>query len=379
MLPQELAEFVRKLIRERWPESDSLDYKRELNITTRRDRIELAKDISSFANEIGGTLVYGVPEETNGDAVPTPQSIENCGITIDSDLPERIENILLNSIHPVLPNLFVKTVNLAEIDPKLILLIYHPASWNKPHMVELDRHRRYYRRGNYRTVPMSEREVEAAYASRRSFQIAAEDFFRSADLGEVPSTGPFLRIIVFPQFSLVRRDRMREDAFRTWLRDNPPAERRGDWFPFLDGVRFLSYATGALNGRQFELRLFHNGALSFTADPTMVIGNNKLDLAEVRKIIDLYSFIPASKAFELLGIAGPLTVKVAIHGGVNLEAIFGPQIWFADPIRGPTPLHQDPTAFVEESSTDELLAERERLLARIIDRLASAFGIWRNS
>ena len=60
MTDEELTERVVASINQRLPESDSLDYKALLNIETRDERIELAKDASSFANEFGGTLLYGV-------------------------------------------------------------------------------------------------------------------------------------------------------------------------------------------------------------------------------------------------------------------------------------------------------------------------------
>lgn len=340
MTPDELSDFVRQLIVERWPESDSLDYKEAASTSTRKDRIELAKDISSFANDLGGTLIYGVPQaEENG--VPVPAPLESCGFKIESGMPEKMENILLDTIEPVLPNLFIKLVTLREIEPNSLILVNHPASWNKPHMVEAYKERRYFRRGNFRAVRMSEREVEAAYASRRSYQITAEDFFRTADLGEVPGTGPFLRIIVYPAFTLVRCERMREEDFRTWLNDNPPDGREGNWYPFLDGVRFLSSAEGALNGHQFELRLFHNGALSFTTGIEHLLYGRKLNITDAGKIIDLYSLVPASKAVELLGITGPLIVKFSMMGAAGLKAVIEEKVWFADPVQGPSALYQN--------------------------------------
>ena len=361
-------------IRERSPESDSLDYKAELNITNRQGRIELAKDISSFANELGGTLLYGVAErEENG--VPVPVPIEDCGLEIDPGVPEQVENILLDTIRPVLPDLFVKPVPVQE---KQILLVHHPASWNKPHIVEAYNERRYFRRSNYRAVSMSETEVEAAYASRRSVRIAAEEFFRTADLGNIPPIGRFLRTTVFPTFTLVRRERMREEEFRIWLSGNPPQGRRGDWVPFLDGVRFLSVAGGALYGKQFELRYFHSGAVSFTVDlQVMLADNGALNLASTEKIVDLYVLIPTAKFFELLGIASPLSTKFELRGCCGLEAFIPPTDWYADLVKGPSALSQDPTSFIEESSSDELQGEREKLRGRLGERLFSAFGLWR--
>ena len=264
MSDQELVDWTVGCIKQRAPESDSLDYKSILNLETPAQRIELAKDASSFANEFGGTLLYGVPEVKEND-VPIPVSLEKCGLKIDGRIPETVENILLDSVRPVLPNLFVKPVPLAGTTTH-ILVVHHPASWNKPHMVESYKERRYFRRGNYRAVRMSEVEVEAAYASRRSLRIQAEEFFRTADFGEIPETGQFLRVTIVPVLTLVARETMREREFIEWLRKNPPEGRRGDWVPFLNGVRFMSYATGAFNGLQFEVRLFHNAAFSFTVD-----------------------------------------------------------------------------------------------------------------
>jgi Putative DNA-binding domain len=96
--PEELVNFVRVLINEKWPESDTLDYKAALNYARPKDRIELAKDISSFANEVGGTVIYGVPETT---------VIERCGLELSPGLLETVENILLDGVTPVLPNLFI--------------------------------------------------------------------------------------------------------------------------------------------------------------------------------------------------------------------------------------------------------------------------------
>jgi hypothetical protein len=183
---------------------------------------------------------------------------------------------------------------------------------------------------------------------------------------------------------------MREDAFKQWVDANPPGERRGRWIPFLDGVRFLSYAAGALHGQQFELRLFHNGALSFTTDLTLCLvpespesrqpaSPASINLAATKKVIDIYALALFSKVIELLGIAGPVTIKVELYGAAGLNAIFKAEgrPWFVDPEKGPSPLSLGLTAFQEESDTGEILGHRQQLLSRLVDRLASAFGMWR--
>ena len=379
MTDEELTERIVACINQRLPESDSLDYKTLLNIETRDERIELAKDASSFANELGGTLLYGVPEEkVNG--VPIPMPLGKCGLKLDGRFPERVENILLESVRPVLPNLFVKLVTIPGRDGKQILIVQHPASWNKPHMVEGYQERRYFRRGNYRTVRMSEVEVEAAYASRRSVRVQAEEFFRVAELGEIPSDGSqFLRIIIFPVLALVAREKMREQQFQEWLIKNHPNGRAGDWVPFVDGVRFWSTASGALQGLQFELRLFHNGAISFTIDMTIMKSDKGLiNLARAATIIKKYTLNYAATAFELLGVASPLLFKVELHGAHGLQALEPSETKNPDPLTAGFPLSRNLITYREESSTDELIGQPHEILWRLVARMTETFGIWPN-
>ena len=50
----DLDSWIRYLVDNAEPESTVLDYKQTLNLKTQADRREVAKDITSFANEIGG-------------------------------------------------------------------------------------------------------------------------------------------------------------------------------------------------------------------------------------------------------------------------------------------------------------------------------------
>lgn len=158
MNDDELCDWVKSLIERRAPESSSLDYKAQISIENKTKRIELCKDVSSFANEGGGILLYGVPEmEDNG--VPVPKDLSECGIEIPKDLSMGIENVLTDVVRPLLPELHIRELNLKELAPKSLLIVYHPESWNKPHMVEGYKHARYYRRGNFRAIIMNERQV----------------------------------------------------------------------------------------------------------------------------------------------------------------------------------------------------------------------------
>lgn len=372
MSDEELSAWVRDLITRRAPESHTLDYKQTIKIETRRDKLELAKDVSSFANEGGGIILYGVPEADGGEA-PLPKPLEDCGMTIPAKLPETVENILVETIDPPLPEHHIRVVSLRDDPNGSGLFVYHPASWNRPHMTLYD-DGRYYRRGSFRAVMMKEREVERLYAMRRAAVQATHEFFASSDFGPLPEDAPAIRVAICPRFMLVRREAMRELTFVEWLEGNPPGGRRGGWGPFLDGWRFVAYANGPINGRQFDVRLFHSGAVSSTASMLDLIADGKVRLRAVEQFLNKYALDVGDKAFELLRIAGPVTIRVPLF---NAEGLTADDIdpWRAGP-DGPSALSSH-VVFDEEASASELRFERGAVVHRLQDRFASAFGLWR--
>lgn len=381
MSDSELSDWAESLIKRKAPESSELDYKAEISIQDKNSRIELAKDVSSFANEAGGILLYGVPEKEE-DGIPVPKDLSECGIKIPSNLPIDIENILLDIVAPALPELFIRILNLKEISSRSLLMIYHPESWNQPHMIEGYKTARYYRRGNFKTVVMNERAIEAAYLRRKVAQANTDTFFAMGNFKDIPKDGKFFRSIICPRFPLIRKEEMLEEQFRNWLNVNPPNQRSGDWVPFLNGWCFRGIPTGKFHGKQYELCLFHNGAISFDMDLDYVLKDQSdevtyLDINRTEKVFEEMILPYAIKAFEFLRISGPVSIQVNLYNVKKLNALIPPVDWFADPNLGPTPIHRESITFVEESSVSEVTLNSPKILKTLTNRLASAFGIWR--
>lgn len=378
MSDDELCDWTKSLIERCAPESSTLDYKAEISINGKTNRIELGKDVSSFANEGGGILLYGVPE-TVENGVPIPKNLSECGIIIPEEMPTNIENILIAVVEPPLPELNIRVLNLKELNQKSLLMIYHPESWNKPHMIEGYNHARYYRRGNFRSIIMNERQVETAYLSRKASLYHADNFFKTGDFRTIPEEGRFLRVIVCPRFPLIRKEEMLEERFKNWLINNTPNKRIGDWIPFLDGWRFRGHPLGNFHGKQYEFCLFHNGAVCFNMDLDRVIdsqtGYLRLDIIGKDFFKDM-AFLYANKVFEFFRISGPLSIQVSLHNVKTLNAEIPYDVWFADTDLGPTPIEKDKISFIEETSVDELKFNIDNVTKRLIRRLASVFGIW---
>ena len=387
-----LSAAVKTLIEDREPESLHLDYKETLDISKDSGKKELAKDVSSFANEQGGILIYGVPEVRDDD-LSRPKPLAECGMLIDPGLPESIERILISTVQPPLHALTIRLVDLPEIAPKQLLIIQHPESYWKPHMIEGYNVRRYYRRGNFQAVIMNEREVEAAYLAREAIRIHARDFLNTASFG--PVNARQLRIVACPVMPGRFKDQMLEPGFRDWLDANRPTgpqmPRAGEWLPFLDGWRFLSHPEGSISGKQYEIRVFHNGAVCLNLDPCAsstdgriepCIDGDSLLLDKVERKLRHLFVEYSSTMFQGLGIDGPVVVRFWLFDAKRLRGATSAKkaSAAADPQAPqetglPYRDGQD-IVFDEETSTDEMRERPEALLSRLITRISTAFGLW---
>jgi predicted HTH transcriptional regulator len=114
IVPKNIAD-VQKMIQDQVQENIHLDYKRSAAIRRgSRERDEIAKDVSAFANSDGGVLIYGVEEK---DQLP----IRIDGVDDSESSREWIEATLMTGITPshryevVLPVLVSQSVTLRSI------------------------------------------------------------------------------------------------------------------------------------------------------------------------------------------------------------------------------------------------------------------------
>jgi hypothetical protein len=120
-------------------EQKILDYKRDLPGNSDNDKKEFLADVSSFANTVGGFLIYGIAE-TQGVAV------DIAGINgLDPDNEKlRLDQIIREGIEPRLPELDIHSVKLKNGND--ILVIQIPQSHIAPHMVAFKSASRFYAR-----------------------------------------------------------------------------------------------------------------------------------------------------------------------------------------------------------------------------------------
>jgi Schlafen, AlbA_2 len=134
-------------------ESISLEYKASPAIDKKDDKkkLEMARDVSAFANADGGQIVYGMTEKDH-----EPAGLDQ---GIDGEIYPGIwfEQVLQQHITPAIPGLRIQHVPLGKTMVAVVITI--PATKADPHQVD----GRYYRRHNFNRLTMEHYEVRDAF------------------------------------------------------------------------------------------------------------------------------------------------------------------------------------------------------------------------
>jgi len=149
---------LERLIENKISEQKTIEYKRILPGNKYDSKKEFLADVSSFANTLGGHIIYGVIEE-NGLPIEF-SGLEN--VDFDSEIL-RLENLLRDSIQPRIQGISIKTIVSMGGKPLVILRI--PQSWSKPHVVNHQGHWRFYARNSAGKYQLDISEVKSAFLS----------------------------------------------------------------------------------------------------------------------------------------------------------------------------------------------------------------------
>lgn len=175
IVESDLLELINNAI----PESKTIDYKKELIGAARDDKKEFLADISSFANAVGGFIVFGMDEE-KGIAK------ELIGLTnIDPDAEIlRLENIIRDGIEPRIFGISIKSIKLSNNNHSII--IYIPNSWAKPHVVNFGKHWKFYSRNSAGKNPLDIYEVKTLFLASETARDKISNF-RNARIADILS------------------------------------------------------------------------------------------------------------------------------------------------------------------------------------------------
>ena len=159
------GDTIKSLIDGGASESVHLEFKRDTYGNADADKKEFLKDITAFANTLGGHLIIGVDEN---DGIAT--SLEPISENIDDEL-QRLENIARTGIEPTITGLRMK-----RIDNENVIVIHIPRSFNPPHRVIYKGSNRYYGRNSSGKHELSLEELRQSFGEQRSIEERAKSF-----------------------------------------------------------------------------------------------------------------------------------------------------------------------------------------------------------
>jgi len=112
-----------------------------------REKNEVSKDVSAFANSGGGTIIYGVVEENH-----KPIKLDD-GYDQDDISREWLENVITSRIHQKINGIKINAIE--RSNGKYIYLVYVPQS-QTAHQAH---NQKYYKRHNFKSEPMWDYEI----------------------------------------------------------------------------------------------------------------------------------------------------------------------------------------------------------------------------
>lgn len=182
------------LILNKVPEDKTIDYKQTLQLEKPSDKKEVLKDISAFANTLGGHIVYGMKEEKG---IP----VELCGMEIENPDEEiqRLDNLIRYCIDPRIYGVQIRAIKLQNEKTAIIFRI--PRSFNPPHMVKIDKYRLFYGRNSSGSYPLNVDELRILFGLSDTIIRNARDF-RAQRLSKIEADHPPVPLLKGPKYVL---------------------------------------------------------------------------------------------------------------------------------------------------------------------------------
>ncbi len=146
------------LVRNSVIEGRTLEYKKCLPTNSDHDKKEFLADVSSFANCLGGDILYGISSDS---ATGLPKIIEGINITnVDKEI-SRLDSSLRDGVDPRIPGFSIRAITLSN--SKVVIIIRISKSWTPPHRVTYKGLDKFYSRSTNGKYPLDVSELRNAF------------------------------------------------------------------------------------------------------------------------------------------------------------------------------------------------------------------------
>ncbi len=157
-------EDIKGLVQNEVAEGLTLDYKEELPGNGRDDKKEFLLDVTSFANAVGGDLIYGVSDKRDEHGKPTgiPEEAKGLADINPDGVLLRLREMILSGIEPRIHG--IRTKFIADFRDGPILIVRIPRSILSPHWVSFGPNARYFcSRHSSGKYHLSHMEIRSAF------------------------------------------------------------------------------------------------------------------------------------------------------------------------------------------------------------------------
>ena len=356
------------------PESQTLDFKRDLPGRLDQDKQEFAKDVAALANTDGGDIVFGV-QEADGCA-------ERLSLLSKENADEAMRRLLQIIEAGIEPRLHVQ-IRHVECTGGYALLVRVPRSFVGPHCIRVNAARRFVMRNGVKNVDLTFEQVRTAFDRTATLAERARQFIshrrrlvESHANAQPIREGPILLMHLIPMAGLSGSSSINLsplNQFQTLQQFYNPSWHGGFDKSFnLDGLVVHSNPDRDHGSRGY-CHLFRTGAVEFAE-----LGGHSNDAGMgLQKVIvssEITRFYTESLNqgigfLKVSGFSGPAVLGISLLHTTDFELVR------RQPVRG-APKTDRPHLQLPESWINELeTVNIDETLRPLMDVVWQAFGL----
>jgi len=185
---------INTIVHNKIPESRIIEYKLELHSETDAGNKEFLKDISAFANTVGGYLIYGIHEQKG-----IPVEIKGVEVADFDKIKLRFESLLRTGVDPPIRGL--DFVPLDFKDSKKVIVVHVPKSISRPHVVKIKNHFRFYGRNSSGVHMLEIDDLRRAFLASETLATRMRTF-RNDRIAQIATGEGNVRLMAGPKIVL---------------------------------------------------------------------------------------------------------------------------------------------------------------------------------